>query len=198
MRWLARVLAIFVPLALGYMVWPVYAALEIRQAFIAGDTATLERKVDWPALRTSLKSSITQQTIARLMQDPQAPKPTLWQRIKAAVAPSMADTIIDRYVTPENLPVLLGYRRVHRGTAQPALAPAEPASALSATWLAGTGIDRFASFWVQLRRAVFYSPSRLELEVDDKNHPGRRYVGILELKGFEWKLTGLSVTGGDF
>ena len=33
--------------------------------------------------------------------------------------PSMADSVIDRYVTPENLPVLLGYRRIYRGTVQP-------------------------------------------------------------------------------
>ncbi|HZT47611.1 MAG TPA: DUF2939 domain-containing protein [Hyphomicrobiaceae bacterium] len=198
MRGLARVLILLAPLALGYMVWPVYAALEIRQAFIAGDTATLNRKVDWPALRASIKSSITPQTIARLMQDPQAPKPTLWQRIKAAVAPSMTDTIIDRYVTPENLPVLLGYRRIYRGTAQPALDLAEPRTVLAGTWLAGTRIDQFASFWVRLRRAVFYSPTRFEIEAEDQHHPGRRYIGTLEREGFEWKLTGLSVAGGDF
>jgi hypothetical protein len=198
MRWLARVLIVLVPLALAYMVWPVHSALQIREAFIAGDTTTRNRKVDWEALRGSLRSSITPRTIARLMQDPQAPTPTLWQRIKAAVAPSMADTIIDRYVTPENLPVLLGYRRAYRGTLQPALAVAEPATVMAGSWLAGTGVDRLVSFWARVRRAVFYSPTRFEVEVDDQHHPGRRYVGTLELKGWEWKLTGLGVAGGDF
>jgi hypothetical protein len=198
MRWLARLLVVLAPFALGYMVWPVHAALQIREAFIAGDTATLNRTVDWQSLRVSLKASLTPHTIARLMQDPQAPKPTLWQRVKAAIAPSMADTIIDRYVTPENLPVLLGYRRVQRGTAQPGLDVAEPPTVLAGTWLAGSGVDQFASFWVRVRRAVFYSPTRFELEMEDKHHPGRRYVGTFELKGLAWKLTGLSIAGGDF
>ena len=37
------------PLGLAYLVWPVYAALEIREAMAAGDTAALNRKIDWPA-----------------------------------------------------------------------------------------------------------------------------------------------------
>jgi hypothetical protein len=198
MRKLIKVLILALPMALAYVAWPVHAALEIREAIIAGDTATLNRKVDWEALRLSLKASITPETVARLTADPESPKPTLWQRIKGAVVPSMADSIIDRYVTPENLPVLLGYRRIYRGTLRPALGLVEPPTVLAGTWLGGTGLDRFASFWTRVRRAVLYSPTRFVLEVEDKYRPGRRYVGTLELKGLDWKLTGLSVTGVGF
>ena len=138
---------------------------------------------------------ITPETIARLMADPDAPPPTLWQRIKAAVAPTMAESVIERYVTPEHLPVLLGYRRIYRGSVRPALGLKEPPSALAGTWLDGTAFDRFASFWVRVRRAVFMSPTRFVLEVEDKYRPGRHFIGTLELKGYDWKLTGLSVTG---
>jgi len=197
MRRLVKVvILVLLPLALAYAAWPIYSALEIREAVIAGDAATLNRKVEWEALRASLKASITPETIARLMADPDAPPPTLWQRIKAAVAPTMADSVIERYVTPEHLPVLLGYRRIYRGTVRPALGLKEPPSALAGTWLDGTGFDRFASFWVRVRRAVFMSPTRFILEVEDKYRPGRQFVGTLELKGYDWKLTGLSVTGG--
>ena len=150
-----KVLILALPLALAYLAWPVYSALEIREAIVAGDTQTLNRKIDWEALRASLKSSISAETIARLTADPDAPKPTLWQRMKAAVAPSMADSIVDRYVTPENLPILLGYRRMYRGTVRPALGLSEPPTALADTWLAGSALDRFASFWTRVRRAVF-------------------------------------------
>ena len=150
MRRLIKVfILLVVPLGLAYLVWPVHAALEIREAMAAGDTATLNRKVDWPALRTSLKSSITPETLARLSQEPDAPKPSMWQRIKAAVAPSMADSVIDRYVTPENLPVLLGYRRIYRGTVQPAIGPKEPPTVLAGTWLSGGGHRPFRKLLVQ-------------------------------------------------
>jgi hypothetical protein len=184
------------PLLVAYAAWPVSAALEIREAVVAGDTATLNRKVEWETLRASLKASVTPETIARLMADPDAPKPSLWQRIKAAVAPSMADSVINRYVTPEHLPVLLGYRQVYRGSVRPALGLKEPPSTLEGTWLGGTAFDRFASFWTRVRRAVFMSPTRFVLEVEDKYKPGRNFVGTLELKGWEWKLTELGVTGG--
>ena len=124
-------------------------------------------------------------------------QPSLWQRIKAAVAPSMADNVIDRYVTPgaparpARLPA-----QVYRGSVRPALGLKEPPSTLEGTWLGGTAFDRFASFWTRVRRAVFMSPTRFVLEVEDKYKPGRNFVGTLELKGWEWKLTALGVTGG--
>ena len=198
MRRLLKILLLAVPLALAYLAWPVVTALQIREAIVAGDTSTLARKIDWEALRASLKASISPETVARLAADPEAPTPSLWQRIKAVVAPSMADSIVDRYVTPENLPILLGYRRLYRGTLRPALGLQEPPTALAGTLLGGSSLDRFASFWTRVRRAVFESPTRFVLEVEDKHRPGRLYVGTFALQGWEWKLTGLTVSGGGF
>ena len=174
-----------------------HTALEIREAVIAGDTATLNRKVEWEALRASLKSSITPETISRLMTDPDAPKPSLWQRIKAAVAPSMADSVIERYVTPEHLPVLLGYRQCIAARCGRRWASRSRRRRWRARGSAARPFDSFASFWTRVRRAVFMSPTRFVLEVEDKYRPGRHFIGTLELKSYEWKLTGLSVTGSD-
>ena len=196
MHRLAKALLAAVVLAVLYAAWPVYVALEIREAIITGDTATLNRKIEWDSLRASLRTSLSPETIARLAADPDAPKPSLWQRIKAVVAPAMAETVIDRYVTPENLPLLLGYRRIYRGTVQPALGLQEPKTVLAGSWLGGTAIDRFASFWSRVKSAIFYSPTRFVLEVEDKYRPERRYIGTLELKSWTWVLTGLQVTGG--
>jgi len=198
MRQLIKVLLLALPLVLAYLAWPIFSALEIRDAMVAGDTETLKRKIAWESLRGSLKTSISPETIARLTADPDAPAPTLWQRIKAAVAPSMADSILDRYVTPENLPILLGYRRLYRGGVRPALGLQEPPTMLAGTWLAGSSVDRLASFWTRVRRAVFQSPTRFVLEVEDKYRPGRTYVGTFALQGWEWKLIGLTVSGGGF
>ena len=198
MRRLIKIALFALLLGVAYVAWPFYSALAIREAMISGDTETLNRKVDWNSLRTSLKASITPDTLKRLAVETEAPKPTVWQRVKAAVAPSMADTIIDRYVTPENLPVLLGYRQIYRGTVRPALGLSEPTTALAGTWLADSRVDRLASFWKRVRRAEFTSPFRFELEVEDKYRPGRRYVGTMHLTGLDWKLTGLTVSGAGF
>lgn len=194
-KWTLVVGGVLVACALAYVAWPVHAALTIRHAMIEGDVETLNRKVEWHSLRASLKSSLTPETLARLSAEPDAPKRSVWQSVKAAVAPRLADTVIDRYVTPEQLPVFLGYREVYKGSIRPALGLKEPPGPLANTPLADTGIDRMAGFWKRVRKAVFVTPRRLLLEVEDKSRPHRRYTGTLELIGYEWKLTGLSIAG---
>jgi len=192
---LPRVILIFVALLIGYWAWPLYAALQIREAMISGDTATLSRRIEWDSVRDSLKASMSPEAVARLEADPNAPQPSLWQRIKSTVAPRITNSVIDRYVTPENLPVLLGYRRIWRGTIQPALGYEQPPTVMAGTLLAGSVIDRFASFWKRLRRAVIHSPSKVVVEVEDKYNSGRSFIGTLELRGLDWKLTELTVAG---
>jgi len=195
MQRLPRVILITIGLMVAYAAWPLHAALQIRDALIAGDTATLTQRIEWDGVRASLKASLSPEGLASLEADPNTPPPSLWQRIKSVVTPSVSARAIDRFVTPEYLPVLLGYRRFWRGTVQPALGYQEPPTVLAGTLLAGSAIDRAASFWKRLRRAVFYSPMRIEVEIEDKYRPGRFYTGMLELKGLTWKLTSLSVSG---
>ncbi|HEU0061135.1 MAG TPA: DUF2939 domain-containing protein [Hyphomicrobiaceae bacterium] len=185
-------------LGIAYIAWPLLTALQIREAIIAGDTATLERKIEWTSVRSSLKGSLSAETKARLENDPNAPAPSLWQRIKATIAPTLADSAIDRYLTPENLPAFFGYRETYRNQIRPALGMKEPPTILAGTLFAGTPIDRVASFYARVRRAVFYSLTRFEVEIVDRYQPERRYVSTFELKGLEWKLTALVVLGATY
>jgi hypothetical protein len=191
-----RVVLFAIVVLMAYIAWPLHTFLQIRQAMIAGDVATLTRKVEWESVRASLKSSISPETLARLEADPSSPKATLWQRVKSAVVPSLAGNVIDRYVTPQNLPVLLGYRRL-RNTLPMALLPEEPPTVLAGTMLQGTSIDRFASFWRRLRHATFHSPGKLVIDIEDKYNTARHYISTLELVGLEWKLTALAISGPD-
>lgn len=193
--WSAGLLGTAVLLTTAYAAWPIASALQIREAMHAGDTETLNRKVDWDSVRASLKASMTPETIAQLSENPDAPKRGMWQSIKAAVAPRFADTVIDRYVTPEQLPVFLGYRETYRGTIRPALGLKDPPGVLANTPLAGTRLDKGLSFWKRVRKAMFTSPTRLLLEVEDQVRADRRYTGTLELRNWQWQLTGLSIAG---
>jgi DUF2939 family protein len=197
MRRLARPIILSALLVVAYMVWPLYTALQIRDAMHAGDTATLARKIEWDTVRAGIKASISPETLAKLEAAPDAPKPSLWQRVKAVVAPKVAGNVIDRYVTPEKLPVFLSYRELWKGSVRPVLLGPEPPTALAGTVFGGTTIDRLASLWSRVRRAVFYSPTQFELEVRDKYSPERSYVSTFELRGWEWKLTGLVIKGAD-
>jgi Protein of unknown function (DUF2939) len=193
MRWSRILLFVFV-VAAAYVAWPMYSVLQIREAVKAGDTATLARKVEWDSVRTTLKASMSAEAIAALETDPNAPKPTLWQRVKSKIAPHVAKPAIDRYVTPEYFPVFMGYRRIWRGATQPIIGPTEPPTQLAGTWLGGTAIDRFVAFYGRVRRAVFQSFTRFEIEVVDRYRADRSFTGTLELRDFEWKLIGLTIS----
>jgi hypothetical protein len=190
-----KLLPLLFLLALAYLAWPLLTAWQIREAMIAGDTPTLQRKIEWASVRTSLKQSLSAEAQARLESDPNTPAPSLWQRIKATIAPTLAESAVDRYVTPENLPAFFGYRETYRNTIRPALGMKEPPTVLAGTPFAGTPIDRLASFYARVRRAVFYSLTRFEVEVVDRYQPERRYVSTFELRGLEWKLTALAILG---
>src|SRR5262245_40975151 len=123
-----KLLLVALLIGTGYVAWPLYTALQIREAMLAGDTATLERNTEWPSVRARLKESLSSETKARLELDPNTPPPSLWQRLKAFVAPRLADSAVDRYVTPENLPALFGYRETYRNSIRPALGMKEPAT----------------------------------------------------------------------
>ena len=195
MHRLPRIIIVALALTIAYGAWPFVTALQIRDAMIRGDSITLNRKIEWESLRSSIKSSITPDVAARLAADPDAPPPSLWQRVKVAVGASVTNTVVDRYVTAERLPVLLGYRRMWRGTVQPAIGVEEPRTALADTMFDGTAIDRFVSFWKRLRSAIFHSPTYLEIEIQDKYTPGKSYRSTFELIGWEWKLTRLAISG---
>lgn len=194
MRRLLRIFVVCFGLSIAYPAWPLHTALQIRDAMIAGDTATLAHKIEWDGVRQSLKASYSPTVLASLQTDPNT-RPSQWQRFKAAVGRRVAGTGIDRYVTPEYLPVLLGYRRLWHGTSQPVLGRPEPPTALAGTPFADSAIDHIASFWARLRSAVFHSPGKLVVEVEDRYTPSRHYIGTLELRGCEWKLTRLSIVG---
>jgi hypothetical protein len=195
-RWF-RFLAVFLLAAGTYIAWPLYTVMMIREAVQSGDTPTLERKIKWDSVRSTLKASMSAEALAALETNPGAPKPSLWQRLKSAVAPHVANSAIDRYVTPENFPVFLGYRRIWRGTIQPSITRIEPdpPTALAGTWLDGTPVDRFVAFYARVRRAVFYSFTRFEIEVVDRYRADRTFIGTFELKDWEWKLVGLTISG---
>jgi uncharacterized membrane protein YukC len=81
MRRVVLVGMIVVALLAAYVAWPVYAAMKLREAMVAGDSAALATRIDWSAVRSSLKASVSAEAMARLDADPDAPAPTRWQRI---------------------------------------------------------------------------------------------------------------------
>jgi Protein of unknown function (DUF2939) len=201
--------------ASAYGLWPVVSAFQIKQAVKSGDVATLERKVHWAPVRASLKASVASLEPAPAPTETAAALPrsgfSFWSRIKATAAPMLADTFIDRYVTPEGISQIQQARRggwrTLLGFAPPV--PEGPANAVVAGALQsgdsaphadgdGTVVSKFVAFYQRLVRAKFHSLSLVEFEIADKNTPGRRYISQFALSNFDWKLTSVRVVGVGF
>jgi Protein of unknown function (DUF2939) len=197
----------------GYGLWPVISAFQIKQAVKAGDVATLERKVHWAPVRASLKASIAQLSppAADATTAANAPSTSLWSRIKSTAAPMLAETFIEKYVTPEGISQI---QQVRRGgwRALFGIAPRTPEpganAAISAAIQGDDGpvtadgepnvVSKFIHFYQRVIRARFHSLSSVEFEIADNNTPGRRYISLFELSNFDWKLASVRVVGVGF
>ena len=166
------------------------AAWQIREAARTGDTATLARRVDWAAVRQSLKRSANdaRQLFGEMSEAAGVPKLGLWQRVKAAAMPFVADPMIDRYVSAEGAAQIWAWRQTWREKVRPKLL-SEPASPLSGTWLENSSLDRGLSVAVRMQRVAFMSATRLELELIDRYVAERRWQATMEFRDFTWVLT---------
>lgn len=182
-RLIILVLAIL-PCLTAYVASPFLTAFMISEAVKAGDSDYLERKIEWPAVRQSLRESLTPMAVATAQQGtaPSA-KPGLWARIKASFGRSAVNQFVDRYVTPKGLPTVFNYGTTYRklrGDDEP------PRT------LANLG-ERMRKAWGRTKRAEFLSPTLVEIEMRSRTAPDRHYVSRLELQNFEWRLISLRV-----
>ncbi len=176
-----------VMIGVGYVLSPFIAAQSLREAIKAGDTATIERKVIWDSVRSSLRASISANSklLPEAAEAGERVRPTLWQRVKTAFGQSMLDRFIESYVTPEGLPKLFRYRNKWNGTVKGETDDEDKLDFF----------ERAKAFYGRLSRAEFKSPTRIEIEIRDRFQPDRRYVSTMELHGFEWKLAELRILG---
>ncbi|MGE0854513.1 MAG: DUF2939 domain-containing protein [Hyphomicrobiaceae bacterium] len=179
-------------LLVGYLASPLVTAWFIREAIHNGQSDYHARKIEWPAVKESLKASMMRVSLGPAAAsgftepDPDMPneQPGLWKRIKAAYGRYVVTGMVDTMLTPEGLPKLLEYRRTYdekvRHIPDPRTLPLK---------------ERLASVWERVVRAEFVSPTRFAFEMRDHADPSRSYAGILAFEQLEWRLVSLEVRG---
>lgn len=179
-------LAAALALAAAYVAYPILTVWSIREAARTGNAAYIDSKIEWLTVRATLRESLTEYAVgptAVAAPGGAPPKTGLWQRIKAGLGRRAVDSLVETYVTPEGLPRLFGAREFYR----------ESISGEAAALAAQPWHERAASFWSRIKRAEFHSPTAFEIEMADRNDPTRHFVGLLRLRGLEWRLTELRV-----
>lgn len=105
-RWLLLICAV---LLLIYGVSPYFSFWRFTAALRSGDSAAISSRMDFPAIRASLKK----QLIARFAQGTTSHK--RWGNL----GPTLIDTIIDAYVTPEGIAALISNPEVLKNLRHP-------------------------------------------------------------------------------
>jgi hypothetical protein len=105
-RWVALV-CIF--LLLVYGVSPYFSFWRFTGALRSGDSAALSSRMDFPAIRASLKK----QLVARFAQG--TPGNKWWSNL----GPTLIDAIVDAYVTPEGIAALIANPEVLKNLKHP-------------------------------------------------------------------------------
>ncbi len=176
--------------ALTYATMPFLAAWQLREAVRAGDLPTLRERVDWPSVRQSLKSSIgeVREALQELAEVAGEPPQGLWQRIKSAAFPYVADPLIERYVTPEGVARLYVWRQAWRRRVAGGKSSAGVGDE-SRSWLGANALSRGVTALGRIERVSFTTPMRVEIGWSDTLRPGRSWLATLRLGATGWRLT---------
>ena len=110
--------AVFV---LTYAASPLLAARSLVQAARTGDEKALERQVDFPAFRASLKDELSERMVAEMREDSRLGDSGL-SGLGRLLAPALVGGAVDAFVTPQAISAM-----VQEGEApKPDLAKVEP------------------------------------------------------------------------
>lgn len=167
----AIVISVVVFLLLVYGASPYFSFWRFTVALRSGDTAALNARVDFPAVRESLKTQLAAYFSPEKTGERRIKNKRL-ARLVTALRPTIIDTLVDAYVTPEGLAELITDPNVVKNMHSPQVPPQ----------IHGVkGID-----WSDVKYAFFTSP---RVFVVDREGIKLRF----RFTGFGWRLNKLDL-----
>lgn len=172
--------AVVVAVVVAWAIAPIVAAQSLIKAAKAGDAAKIERLVDFPSLRESLKDELEAELVTRMRRDPRIADSGLGG-LAMMLAPSLLAGAVDSFVTPHGVAQMVTTAEAPDPTR---LDPPEPSDArdgddIHQSW-GYRGLNEFA------------------VTLTDRDQPDQRLALILERRGpFAWKLAAVDLTLAD-
>jgi hypothetical protein len=168
-RWI--IVGVVLLLAL-YIASPYYAFYRFATALRAGDAAQLERSVDFDAVRKSMRRQLNAKITELRPQNPKRQK--MFDAMTSALGPSVVDSLLDAYLTPEGLAAFIANPKLPGppapssagvGTPAPPTAPAGDTTGIAPEAKAQTqGMSRRVT-WDNVHYAFFTSPRSFLVDV---------------------------------
>ena len=161
-------------LAAAWGLAPVFTGHAVMRAADRGDEAALERLVDFPALRISLKEALTDEAVSRLRRDPRLADKGLGG-LGVMLAPMLVSGVVDVAITPQGVAAMVSTAR----------APSE----------GGEAQDRPHGGKPDLHKAWGYRDlNTFAITLTDRDQPDQSLALLMERRGlFTWKLAAVDL-----
>lgn len=170
-------------LALFGIAWaaaPVLAAQALIRAAKAGDEGQIEKRVDFPSLRESLKSELNAELMARMSRDPRLADSGLGG-LGMMLAPMILSGAVDAVVTPRVVAHMVTTAEAPDPTRRPAPEPATD----------DANGDDIHQAW------GYRSLNEFAVTLTARDQPDDHLALILERRGlFDWKLAAVDLQTG--
>lgn len=174
--WVKGLLALAVVAVLtAFLAMPILTVRALVSAAKTGDEAALERLVDFPAFRESLKTELTARLMAEAREDPRAD--SVLGGLGMLLGPMLVDGAVDALVNPPTIAAMV--RTAEAPDPADAVRPEEPQ--------ADDGDD--------IRQSYAYRDlNTFVLGLTDPDRPDERLNLLLKRRGlFGWKLAGVEL-----
>ena len=179
-------------LVVFYVGWPAWSCYRIYEALEKNDATTLERKVDFPSVRDSLKPAIRAQvdkTLDRTMGD--AAGQLRDGRLRQQIGPQLMESVLNKIVTPQSIASLYAWR----GDISQVLKDVKEIREIG-TATDGEGISVTAKPSAlrlsNIKRFAFTSPTSFEIGIaKDASGSEPDLTVQMGFRDLDWKLTGL-------
>jgi hypothetical protein len=159
----------------AYLAMPILTVRALVRAAETGDEAALERLVDFPAFRESLKEQLTGRLMAEMREDERTDDSAL-AGLGMLFGPMLVDGAVDMLVTPEAISAMV--ETAEAPEPADAVAPAEP--------------EREEN---EIRKSYAYRDlNTFVLGLTDPERPDETLKLLLKRDGpFGWKLAGVEL-----
>lgn len=177
-KWMIRIgVGVVALLAVAWLASPLFAVRVLVNAARQGDAATLERMVDFPAFRDSLKDELNTRLRSEMRRD-LAKKDSALSGLGMMLAPVLVSGAVDAFVTPEAVAAMVQTAEAPDPTD---LQPPEPKPT--------DGADD------DIRRSYSYRGlNTFVVRLTDPDHADEPLDLLMERRGlFSWKLAGVDL-----
>jgi len=174
---IATVLAVVGLFLVAYFASPLLAVRGLMQAARAGDEAALEQRVEFPALRQSMKDEMNARLVAEMRRDLGDHDRALGG-LGMLLAPGLISSAVDALITPKAVAAMVTEAREPR--ASDAVGQATPKPETSAD---------------DIRQSYAYRDlNTFAVTLSDTKDPDRKLDLLLERRSvFFWKLAGVDL-----